>query len=147
MNLSEHVTIAEFEYSETAMNYGISNKMDSTQTQKAKLLCENVFEKIRTHLGKPIKINSGFRSLALNKRMGGAKNSQHCLGEAMDLNIQDKKVFDWIKNNIEFDQLIYEFGSDLAPQWIHISYRQGNNRKQVLRGIKKAGKTVYIPYE
>lgn len=147
MKLSPHVSLAEFEYSETAINHGIPNKMNNSETQKAIDLCMNVFEPIRTHLGKPIKINSGFRSLAVNKRLGGAKNSQHCFGEAMDLDIQDKEVFDWIKDNVNFDQLIYEHGTDHAPQWIHVSFRKGRNRNQVLRAIKQAGKTKYVAYE
>lgn len=147
MKLSPHVSLMEFEHSDTAITYGIPNKMNNTETQKAIDLCMNVFEPIRTHLGKPIKINSGFRSLAVNKRLGGAKNSQHCFGEAMDLDIQDKEVFDWIKDNVNFDQLIYEHGTDHAPQWIHVSFRKGRNRNQVLRAIKQAGKTKYVAYE
>ena len=147
MKLSPHVSLSEFEHSETAINYGIPNKMNASETQKAIDLCNFVFEPIRAHLSRPIKINSGYRSLAVNKRLGGAKNSQHCFGEAMDLDIQDRSVFDWIKDNVNFDQLIYEHGNDTAPDWIHVSYRKGRNRNQVLRAIKKAGKTVYIPYE
>lgn len=147
MNLSPHVTRAEFEYSPTAVKLGISNSMNAEQIEKAKLVCANCFEPIRAHLKKPIKVNSGFRSLALNKKIrGSSKTSQHLKGEALDLDLHDRKLFNWIIDNLDFDQLIYEFGTDTEADWFHISYSQGRNRKQVLRAIKRAGKTVYIPY-
>jgi uncharacterized protein YcbK (DUF882 family) len=98
-------------------------------------------------LGKPIKISSGFRCYQLNKLIGGSSSSQHTFGEAFDLELTDRKLFDWILKNIEFDQLIYEFGNDAHANWFHISYRKGNNRKQALRAIKIGGKTQYIPYK
>jgi len=146
MNLSHHVTRAEFEYSPTAMKHGISNKMNAEQIEKAKLVCANCFEPIRAYIKKPIKVNSGFRSLLLNKKIGGSKTSQHLKGEAMDLDLHDRKLFNWIIDNVDFDQLIYEFGTDTQADWFHISYSQGKNRKQVLRAVKRAGKTVYTPY-
>ena len=146
MNLSAHVTLAEFERSDAAIRFGIENKMNEFEIERAKELCENVFEPIRAHLNKPIKINSGFRSAVVNKRMGGAKTSQHVLGEAMDLDLHERGIFEWIIDNIDFDQAIYEGGNDVAADWFHISYRKGRNRKQALRMVKKAGKTSYIPY-
>jgi hypothetical protein len=146
MNLSKHVTVEEFCFSPSAIRAGIKNVMTLEQLNNAELLCEKVFEPIREHVGKPIKINSGFRSPSLNRAIGGSSNSQHCKGQAMDLDLSNKEVFNWIKNNLIFDQLIYEFGNDNAPDWIHVSYSHKNNRKQVLRAIKKAGKTVYINY-
>lgn len=144
MKLSEHVTRQEFEYSPTAINRGISNAMDSTALQCAIDLCTNVFEPIREHLGRPIKINSGYRGPALNRAVKGALSSQHCKGQAMDLNIVDGATFDWIRENIEFDQMIKEIPtSDGGQAWIHISFRKGNNRKQVLKMEKKKGKSVY----
>lgn len=147
MNLSFHVTIDEFIYSPTAIRKGINNKMNSVQVAKAILLCENVFEPIRRHLNKPIKITSGFRCEQLNKLIGGANGSQHTKAEAFDLDLQDRSVFDWIIKNVEFDQAIYEYGNDLKADWFHVSYRKGNNRKQALRAIKISGKTQYIPYK
>lgn len=146
MNLSAHVTLAEFERSDAAIRFGIENKMNEFEIERAKELCENVFEPIRAHLNKPIKINSGFRSDAVNKRMGGAKTSQHVLGEAVDLDLHERGIFEWIIDNIDFDQAIYEGGNDVAADWFHISFRKGRNRKQALRMIKKSGKTSYIPY-
>lgn len=146
MKLSEHVTVEEFVNSPTATNRGISQTMDSTTTQKAKDLCENVFEHIRSYVGRPIAINSGYRSPALNRAVGGAMSSQHVRGEAMDLDLQDRDLFEWILDNVEADQYIYEFGNDTHAAWFHISYRKGANRKQALRAIKKGGKTTYVPY-
>jgi D-alanyl-D-alanine dipeptidase len=146
MNLSSHVSRAEFEFSPTAVKHGISNEMSLEQIERAKLVCVNCFEPIRAYLKKPIKVNSGFRSLLLNKKIGGSKTSQHCKGEALDLDLHDRNLFNWIIDNVDFDQLIYEFGTDTQADWFHISYSKGKNRKQVLRAVKKAGKTVYIPY-
>ena len=143
MNLSAHVTLAEFERSDAAIRFGIENKMNEFEIERAKELCENVFEPIRAHLNKPIKINSGFRSAVVNKRMGGAKTSQHVLGEAVDLDLHERGLFEWIIDNIDFDQAIYEGGNDVAADWFHISFRKGRNRKQALRMVKKAGKTSY----
>jgi hypothetical protein len=147
MNLSKHVTIDEFCYSPTAIKKGIHNVMNATQVQKAIELCDNVFEPIRKHVGKAIEISSGFRCNQLNRLIGGASGSQHEKAEAFDLKLTDRKLFDWIIKNVEFDQLIYEFGNDAHANWFHISYRKSNNRKQALRAIKIGGKTQYIPYK
>jgi hypothetical protein len=147
MQLSKHLSRAEFERSDAATNYGISNSMNSGQLAKAMALAENCFEPIREHLGKPIRVNSGYRSPAVNRRIGGALTSQHSLGEAIDLDLHDRDLFEWIIDNVVFDQLIYEAGNDTEAAWFHISYREGHNRKQVLRMIKKGGKSTYIPYK
>lgn len=146
MNLSKHVTLAEFERSETAINRGINNSMNEWEIERAELVCENCFEPIREHLAQPIKINSGFRSGALNRAIGGSTTSQHSLGEAIDLDLHDRNLFEWIIDNVEFDQLIFEGGTTDKADWFHISYRKGRLRKQVLRMVKKGGKTTYIPY-
>ena len=147
MNLSKHVTRAEFERSDAAIRHGISNSMTESDIVRAKELCENVFEPIREHLGKPIKVNSGYRSPAVNKRIGGAKTSQHSIGEAIDLDLHDRDLFEWIIDNVVFDQLIFESGTEDKADWFHISYRKNRNRKQVLRMIKIGGKSTYIPYK
>jgi hypothetical protein len=146
MKLSEHVTIAEFEHSNTAVAKKLDNRMNAQQIESAKLLCENIFEPIRKFRGKAIKINSGFRGMALNRAIGGASSSQHCKGEAIDLPLT-KQEFYVIKDSLDYDQLIYEFGSKEQPQWVHISYKKTGNRKQVLRAIKVGGKTKYIPFD
>jgi len=146
MNLSKHVTLAEFQNSVSATKHGIKNEMNASQIESAKLLCENVFEPLRIYLNTPIKISSGFRGTQLNSFIKGAsKTSQHCKGEAMDIKI-GAKGFNFIKDKLEFDQLIWEFGNDDQPQWIHVSFKKSNNRKQVLKATKKNGKTIYSNY-
>ena len=144
MNLSAHVTLAEFENSPTATTHGINNKMSESQIASAKLLCENVFEPLRLYLNTPIKISSGFRSVQLNKMIKGSLTSQHTKGEAMDLQIGANGFF-FIKTKLEFDQLIWEFGNDENPSWVHVSF-SSKNRKQVLKATKKNGKTIYSNY-
>ena len=144
MNLSKHVTLAEFENSPTATTHGINNKMNESQIASAKLLCEKVFEPLRLYLNTPIKINSGYRSAQLNKMIKGSLSSQHCKGEALDLHI-GAKGFHFIKDKLDFDQLIWEFGNDENPQWVHVSF-SSKNRKQVLKATKKNGKTIYSNY-
>ena len=144
MNLSAHVTLAEFQSSPTATTHGINNQMNESQIASAKLLCENVFEPLRIHLNTPIKISSGYRCVQLNKMIKGSSTSQHTKGEAMDLQI-GAKGFNFIKDKLQFDQLIWEFGNDENPQWVHVSYSK-RNRKQVLKATKKNGKTIYSNY-
>ena len=146
MKLSKHVTVEEFCKSYVATRRGIKNVMTLQQLENAKLLCEKVFEPLRAHLGRPIKINSGFRSVTLNKAIGGSRSSQHCKGEAMDLDLHDKAILEWIRENLEFDQMIFEFGTTEKADWIHVSYSKTKNRKQVLRATKRAGKTVYTSF-
>ena len=144
MNLSAHVTLAEFQDSSTATTHGINNKMNESQIASAKLLCENVFEPLRSYLNTPIKISSGFRSVHLNKMIKGSSTSQHTKGEAMDIKI-GAKGFNFIKDKLDFDQLIWEFGNDENPSWVHVSF-SSKNRKQVLKASKKNGKTIYSNY-
>ena len=144
MNLSAHVTLAEFQASGLATLRNLNNEMNESQIASAKLLCENVFEPVRLYLNTPIQISSGFRSLQVNKMIGGAKTSQHTKGEAMDLQI-GAKGFNFIKDKLDFDQLIWEFGNDENPQWVHVSF-SSKNRKQVLKATKKNGKTIYSNY-
>jgi len=144
MNLSAHVTLKEFQDSATATTHGINNQMNESQIASAKLLCENVFEPLRIHLNTPIKISSAYRSVQLNKMIKGSLSSQHCKGEAMDLQI-GAKGFNFIKDKLDFDQLIWEFGNDENPSWVHVSY-SSKNRKQVLKATKKNGKTIYSNY-
>jgi len=144
MNLSAHVTLAEFENSPTATTHGINNKMSETQIASAKLLCENVFEPLRIYLNTPIQISSGFRCVQLNKMIKGSSTSQHCKGEAMDIKI-GAKGFHFIKDKLNFDQLIWEFGNDENPAWVHVSF-SSKNRKQVLKATKQNGKTKYTSY-
>jgi hypothetical protein len=154
MQLSKHLSLAEVTRSETAKRNGISNMPTEEHINNFKLLAEKVFEPIREHFGVPIHISSGYRSKALNTAIKGSLSSQHCSGEAIDIDmdgskngVTNKMVFDFIKNNLSFDQLIFEFGTKDAPDWVHVSYESsGKQRKQVLRAIKSNGKTSYVPY-
>lgn len=155
MQLSEHLSLAEVTRSETAKRRGVSNMPTEEHIKNFKLLAEKIFEPIRNHFGKPIFISSGYRSAALNKAIGGAASSQHCSGEAIDIDmdghnngVTNKMVFDFIKDNLEFDQLIWEFGNDAAPDWVHVSYEStGKQRKQILKAVRKGGATSYVPYK
>jgi hypothetical protein len=119
-----------------------------------KKLAERIFEPIRSHFNVPIHISSGYRSKELNTAIGGSLTSQHCSGEAIDIDmdgsangVTNKMVFEYIKDNLEFDQMIWEFGNSEAPDWVHVSYETtGKQRKQILRATKSGGKTVYSPY-
>lgn len=155
MQLSEHLSLAEVTRSETAKRKGVSNMPTAAHLENFKLLAEKVFEPIRNHFGSPIHISSGYRSEALNKAIGGAKSSQHCSGEAIDIDmdgsvnkITNKMIFDYIKDNLEFDQLIWEFGTSSNPDWVHVSYEStGKQRKQILKAVKSGGSTGYVPYK
>jgi hypothetical protein len=154
MKLSEHLDLAEVTRSETAKRKGISNMPTPEHLENFKKLAENIFEPIRKHFGVPIMISSGYRSKALNTAIGGSLTSQHCSGEAIDIDmdgssngVTNKMVFDFIKANLNFDQLIWEFGTKDAPDWVHVSFEtSGKQRKQILRAIKSGGKTAYQPY-
>jgi hypothetical protein len=147
MKLSQHLSLSEVIRSESAKRNGISNMPIALHIENFKLLAEKVFEPIRTHFGVPIHISSGYRSVELNKCIGGSLTSQHCQGEAIDIDmdsstsgVTNKMVFDYIKNNLEFDQLINEFDYS----WVHVSYEStGKQRKQVLDAIRVNGKTTY----
>lgn len=150
--ISKHISWSEATSSPTATKEGIVNIPNSAQLINMKLLAENVFEPLREWAGAPIKVNSFFRSDALNREIGGARNSQHCSndGSAIDIDATGSKtnadLFHHIRKNLKFDQLIWEFGTDEQPNWVHVSFRIGNNRKQVLKAVKIAGKTKYLPF-
>jgi hypothetical protein len=147
MKLSQHLSLSEVIRSESAKRNGISNMPIALHIENFKLLAEKVFEPIRTHFGVPIHISSGYRSVELNKCIGGSLTSQHCQGEAIDIDmdssssgVTNRMVFDYIKDNLEFDQLINEFDYS----WVHVSYEsRGKQRKQVLDAIRVNGKTTY----
>ena len=153
MQLSENLSLAEVMRSETAKRKGVSNMPTPEHIENFKKLAENIFQPIRKHFGKPIHISSGYRSAALNKAIGGASSSQHCPGEAIDIDmdgtaITNAEIFNYIKNNLSFDQLIWEFGTDKNPDWVHVSYEStGKQRKQILKAVKQGGKTSYVPYK
>jgi D-alanyl-D-alanine dipeptidase len=153
MNLSKNLTLAEVIRSESAKRRGINNNPSAEHLENLKLLAEKVFQPIRDYFKRPIHISSGYRSKALNDSIKGAsKTSQHSKGEAIDIDmdgtsITNKQVFDFIKDNLDFDQLIFEFGTETNPDWVHVSYSKDRNRKQVLRAKKSGIKTYYTKYE
>ena len=150
--ISNHISLKEATKSNTADRLGINNFPDNDTLINMQSLAINVFEPLRQWVGGPIYITSFYRSPELNKAIGGSKKSQHCLGQAIDIddvysNATNADMFAYIKDNLEFDQLIWEFGDDSNPNWVHCSYVSGNNRGNVLRAIKENGKTKYTPYE
>jgi len=154
MKLSAHLDLSEVIRSESAKRNGISNMPIPQHIENFKLLAEKVFEPVREHFKCPIHISSGYRSVELNKCIGGSLTSEHCSGEAIDIDmdgtpngVTNKMVFDYIKDNLDFNQLIYEFGDSKNPDWVHVSYKStGKQKKQVLRAVRVNGKTTYQNY-
>jgi hypothetical protein len=145
MKLSAHFDLCEFTRSESAKREGVSNNPTPEHLENIKTLCEKVLEPIRAKFG-PINISSGYRSADLNHFIGGSLNSDHCKGKAADIDmdghgggVSNKMIFDYIKDNLDVDQLINEFNYS----WIHVGYRGKDNRNQVLDAVKQGGKTVY----
>jgi hypothetical protein len=152
MKVSAHFALAEFTRSESAKRHGVSNEPTPEHLENLKVLCEKVLEPIRIKFG-PINISSGYRSKALNHYIGGSLNSQHCEAKAADIDMDgmggasNTDIFNYIKDSLDFDQLIWEFGDNNKPDWVHVSYNGAKNRKQVLRALKVNGKTAYAPYK
>lgn len=152
IQLSANLSLAEMLRSESAKRAGIDNIPTAEHVKNMRLLAENIFQPIRNHFKVPIHISSGYRSRELNKAIGGSQTSQHSKGEAIDIDmdntsISNRDVFMFIKDNLEFDQLIWEFGTTGNPAWVHVSYNSnGKQRKQVLIARKIAGKTQYLNF-
>lgn len=152
MKISPNLNLAEITRSDTAKRHGIDNTPTAEHLENFKLLAEKVFEPIREHFKTPIFISSGYRSKALNAFIKGSSSSQHCTGQAIDIDmdgsngeVTNRMVFDFIKNKLDFDQLIWEMGTDFNPDWVHVSYVKGKNRKQKLKAVRSGGKTTYLP--
>jgi len=147
-NISEHISYSEATKSNLAIKKRIDNTPDEEQLKNMKLVAEHVFEPTRKHFGKALFVTSFFRSEKLNKALGGSKTSQHMEGKAMDIDgdlsgIDNREIYKFIKENLEFDQIIIENADKNGkPAWIHVSYSEGNNRKQVFQ--KKKGSSKYI---
>lgn len=154
MKLSKNLTLAEAIYSNTAKREGISNYPTPEHIEALKVTAEAIFQPCREHFNHPLYVSSGYRSDALNKALkGSSKTSQHMKGEAFDLDADkyggftNKDLFEFIKENLVFDQLIAEFVDKGQPRWIHVSYKPQGNRRQILIALKdSAGKTKYHPY-
>ena len=149
-NISEHITYKEGVYSITAKRLGLKNDPTDAHLENMKLIAEKVFEPLRTHVGGPIKINSFYRGPELNAAIGGSAKSQHCHGQAMDIDdtyghASNAEMYNWIKANLDYDQMIWEFGTDENPDWVHVSYvNPDKNRNRCLKAYREDGKTKYM---
>jgi zinc D-Ala-D-Ala carboxypeptidase len=149
MNLTKNFTLEEMTKSETALRYDIDNTPNEQEISAMKLLAEKVLQPVRDHFGKGVKVNSGFRNQDVNQKVGGSRNSDHIRGQAADIEIPgipNAELAEWIKDNLEYNQLILEFYTPGVPDsgWVHVSYIPEANRNQVLTATKKDGKTVYL---
>jgi zinc D-Ala-D-Ala carboxypeptidase len=149
MNLTKNFTLEEMTKSETALRHDIENTPNEQEISAMKLLAEKVLQPVRDHFGKGVKVNSGFRNQDVNQKVGGSRNSDHTRGQACDIEIPgipNAELAEWIKDNLEFNQLILEFYTPGVPDsgWVHVSYIPEDNKKQVLTATKKDGKTVYL---
>ena len=147
--ISKHISYKEGTRSTTALRLGIDNEPNEEQLANMKLVANNVFEPLRVFINGPIKVNSFFRSPDLNKAIGGSTRSQHCKGQAIDIDdtygkATNAEMYWWIKENLDFDQMIWEFGNNDNPDWIHVSYiSPDKNRNRCLKAYREDGKTKY----
>ena len=148
--ISEHISYKEGVYSITATRRGIDNTPNDEQLDNMETIAEKIFEPLREWVGGAIKINSFFRSVKLNKAIGGSSKSQHCQGQAIDIDdtfgvVTNSDMYNYIKNNLDFDQLIWEFGDDDNPNWVHVSYvSKGDNRNRCLKAYREQGRSKYM---
>lgn len=150
MHLSKNLTLSECTKSLTASRLGLKNQPDDPQITNLKLIAEHVFQPLRDHFEVPIYVSSGYRSPKLNTAIGGSATSQHCQGRALDLDadvfgkVTNAEIFHYIKDCLDFDQLIWEFGDDANPAWVHVSYNSPTeNRGRVMRAQKDSVGTYY----
>ena len=147
--ISDHISYKEATRSNTARRRGIRNTPRQWQIDNMKRLAENIFEPLRLWAGGPIRVNSFFRSTKLNKAVGGSTKSQHIKGQAIDIDDThghktNKEMFDYIREKLDYDQLIWEYGDNKNPDWVHVSYvSQFQNRKIVLRAYRENGRVKY----
>ena len=148
--ISQHISEKEATKSITALRLGINNTPNGDALSNMKELAEKVFEPLRAWVGGAIKINSFYRSTALNEAIGGSSRSQHCQGKAMDIDDiyghkTNAEMFKFIKDELSFDQMIWEFGNEENPDWVHVSYvSEEKNRNRILKAVRDDGKTKYI---
>ena len=148
-NISKHISYKEATRSNTALRRGIENIPDVEELENMKLIAEEVFEPLRKWVGGPIKINSFYRSPELNVAIGGSKKSQHCHGQAIDIDDtyghrSNASMFHHLRYSLDYDQIIWEFGDDKNPAWVHVSYMsEEKNRHRCLQAYKENGKTKY----
>lgn len=150
--ISKHISYSEAIRSTTATRKSIKNIPNDYQLTNMSLLAKEIFEPLREWTGGPIRVNSFFRSIKLNEAIGGSSRSQHCEGRAIDLDDTfgyktNAEMFNYIKDNLSFDNLIWEFGDNDNPAWVHVSFvSEDQNRNQVLKAYKEQGTTIYKIY-
>ena len=152
MKLSKYLSLSEVTKSQTATRRGIDNFPTDEHLSNLTLIAEEVFEPLRAYIGRPLHISSGYRSEKLNEAIGGSKTSQHSKGQALDIDgdmtsVSNRAIFNYIMVNLDFDQLIWEFGDDNNPAWVHVSYKKEGNRNQILKAIRVNGRVKYQHYE
>ena len=149
MRISENISYKEAVYSRTATRLNIENTPTAMHRVEMANIANEVFEPLRAWVGGPIKINSFYRSPSLNKAIGGSTKSQHCYGQAIDIDdtfgrASNAEMFEFIKEHLDFDQMIWEFGDEKNPSWVHVSYVGEENRNRCLKAYKENGKTKYM---
>ena len=148
--ISKHISNREGVYSRTAERLDINNVPNDDQLRLMEIVAEKVFEPLREWVNGPIKINSFFRCKKLNTAIGGSRSSQHMKGQAMDIDdtfgvVTNSDMYNYIKNNLDFEQLIWEFGDDDNPNWLHVSYvSPEKNRNRCLKAYREQGKSKYM---
>jgi hypothetical protein len=150
MNLTKNFTLSELTKSETALRKGLNNEPTQETISALQLLAVTVLQPVRDHYAKGVKVNSGYRSPEVNASVGGSKTSDHCKGQAADIEIPgvaNAELAEYIKDTLQFTQLILEFYTPGVPDsgWVHVSYDPTNLKKQVMTAVKRDGKTVYLP--
>ena len=152
MNIGKYTTLEKLCKSQAAIRHGIDNQPDAVALANLKELIEKVYDPLCDHFQRAVTISSGYRSPIVNSIIGGAKNSQHATGQAIDIDcdgdgtpITNNAVFYWLYNNVQFDQLIWEFGDDRTPAWVHVSFNKGNNRGQILKALKGGRYITFKP--
>ena len=147
--LSANFTLKELTKSDTATRLGLDNTPDNAALENLKTLCEKVLQPVRDHFGKSVTVNSAYRSPESNAAVNGSKSSDHCKGQAADIEIDglpNPELAKWIMDNLDYTQLILEFYTQGQPNsgWVHVSYDPNNLKKQELTAVKVAGKTQYL---
>lgn len=147
--ISNNITFKEAVFSNTAIKNNIPNIPGDEEMRAMEIVADKIFQPVRDHFGVSIYISSFFRSKELNKRIGGSSTSDHMRGQAIDMDadvygvITNAQIFNFIKENLEFNQLIWEYGTDENPNWVHASYVEGSNKNEVLKVKRVNGKSVY----
>jgi len=151
-NISKNITYAEAVRSNTAIRHDLDNTPNAIELEAMELVADKVFQPVREHFDTAIYLSSFFRAPEVNVKAGGSKTSSHPMGEAIDMDadvfggVTNKEIFDYIKDNLEFDQLIWEYGTDDNPAWVHASFKKSDNRNEILVVKKVDGESHYTYY-